>query len=61
MGRKVKRHGEVFSIGENLWGAKVKAYGVKSEYLWDNGESLWGKPSLEYLFILTQRKTQAKE
>lgn len=51
MGRKVKTYGAVFPKGENLWGTKVKVYGVKSEHLWGNGESLWGEIFLEYLFI----------
>ena len=42
MGRKVKSYGVRISIGENLWGEKVKAYGVKSEHLWGKGENLWG-------------------
>lgn len=51
MGSKVKGYGATNLIGENLWGAKVKTYGVKSESLWGEGEYLWGEPFLDLFFI----------
>lgn len=51
MGRKVKKYGATTLIGEHLWGAKVKTYGVKSESLWGEGENLWGGSFLDLFFI----------
>ncbi|MEW3691596.1 hypothetical protein QOZ28_00630 [Pseudomonas aeruginosa] len=59
MGRKVKRYGATILIGEYLWGAKVKVYGVKIEGLWGDGESLWEAQSLDYLFIYNSQQTEA--
>lgn len=57
MGRKVKRYGAANLIGEHLWGAKVKAYGVKSESLWGEGEYLWGN----ILRFFIHKKQQANK